>query len=378
MTEAYDGRQVVGMDLHRRRSVLVRMTEDGRKLETARIENSPQALRAVLARAGKNPRVVAGATYGWYWAVDVLGEAGAEVHLAHPLGVKAFTYRRVKDDERDAADLADLLRMGRLPEAWIAPPEIRELRELTRYRHKLVGLRTSCRDQVHAVLAKLGVPVTHSDIFGVHGQAWLDGLRLPQPYAGKVASLRQLNAELSTEITLLEQVIGDLLAGHEGYRTIRALPGIGPVPVAAGGDRRHPPLPRSRAAVQLGRADPAPPRVRHQGEPRARDQAGLADAALGSVRGDPAAARGHAAATGQGRHHRPPRQGSQEHRQGRRRPRTAHLGLLRHARRAHPPRRSPGTGRMTWTGPAAGREAVQRTAPRRAPAPAGPAARAPA
>src|SRR3954452_21471185 len=53
MTEAYDGRQVVGMDLHRRRSVLVRMTEDGRKLETVRIENSPQALRAVLARAGK-------------------------------------------------------------------------------------------------------------------------------------------------------------------------------------------------------------------------------------------------------------------------------------------------------------------------------------
>ena len=58
--------------------------------------------------------------------------AGAEVHLAHPLGVKAFTYRRVKDDERDSADLADLLRMGLLPEAWIAPHEVREL---TRYRH---------------------------------------------------------------------------------------------------------------------------------------------------------------------------------------------------------------------------------------------------
>ena len=135
MTEAYDGRQVVGMDLHRRRSVLVRMTEDGRKLETVRITNSPAALRAVIARAGKNPRVVIEATYGWYWAVDVLEAAGAEVHLAHPLGVKAFSYRRVKNDERDSADLADLLRMGRLPEAWIAPPEIRELREITRYRH---------------------------------------------------------------------------------------------------------------------------------------------------------------------------------------------------------------------------------------------------
>src|SRR5206468_7170785 len=232
MTEAYDGRQVVGMDLHRRRSVLVRMTEDGRRLGTARIINSAAELRREIARAGKSPRVVLEATYGWYWAADTLAAAGAEVHLAHPLGVKAFTCRRVKNDEKDAADLADLLRMGRLPQAWIAPAEIRELRELTRYRHKLVGLRTSCRDQVHAVLAKLGIPVTHSDIFGVHGQAWLDGLRLPQPYAGKVASLRQLNGELSGEIALLSQVTADLLAGDRGYQVIQQLPGIGPVHAA--------------------------------------------------------------------------------------------------------------------------------------------------
>jgi transposase len=98
MTEAYDGRQVVGIDLHRRRSVIVRMTEDGRKLETVRITNSPAALRREIARAGEHPRVVVEATYGWYWAVDVLEELGDEVHLAHPLGVKAFTYRRVKND----------------------------------------------------------------------------------------------------------------------------------------------------------------------------------------------------------------------------------------------------------------------------------------
>ena len=144
MDASYDGRQVVGIDLHRRRSVIVRMTEDGRKLETVRITNSPAALRREIAKAGQHPRVVVEATYGWYWAADVLEEAGAEVHLAHPLGVKAFTYRRVKNDERDAADLADLLRMGRLPEAWLAPPEIRELRELTRYRC-LCRCRHRCR-----------------------------------------------------------------------------------------------------------------------------------------------------------------------------------------------------------------------------------------
>ena len=169
MESAYDGRQVVGMDLHRRRSVLVRMTEDGRKLATAWFASSPARLAAEIRRAGLHPKVVLEACYGWYWAADALAEAGAEVHLAHPAGVKAFSHRRVKNDELDARDLAGLLRMGRLPEAWIAPGEIRELREITRYRQKLVHIRTSCKDQVHGVLAKLGIEVTCPDIFGAWG-----------------------------------------------------------------------------------------------------------------------------------------------------------------------------------------------------------------
>ena len=86
METAYDGRQVVGMDLHRRRSVLVRMTGDGRRLGTARIANSPAELRKAIAEAGQAPRVVLEATCGWCWAADVLAAVGAEVHLAHPLG----------------------------------------------------------------------------------------------------------------------------------------------------------------------------------------------------------------------------------------------------------------------------------------------------
>jgi transposase len=229
MTEAYDGRQVVGMDLHRRRSVLVRMTMGGQKLEAVRIENSPAALRAVLARCGERPLVVLEATYGWYWAADVLEAAGAEVRLAHPLGVKAFSYRRVKNDERDAADLADLARMGRLPEAWVAPPPVRALREVVRYRHKLVGQRTSCKDQVHAVLAKLGIAVTHSDIFGTGGGLWLDQLVLPAPYAAKVASLRALIGVLDGEIARLGQQAAGMLAADKGYAALRELDGIGPV-----------------------------------------------------------------------------------------------------------------------------------------------------
>jgi len=78
--------------------------------------------------------------------------------------------------------------MGRLPEAWIAPPAVQELRELVRHRAKLVALRSHCKAQVHAVLAKRGVAVPMSDLFGVGGIDLLDGLDLATPYAARIAS----------------------------------------------------------------------------------------------------------------------------------------------------------------------------------------------
>jgi transposase len=226
---AYEGRQVVGMDLHRRRSVLVRMTEAGEALETVRISNDPQVLREALARAGECPEVVLEATYGWYWAADTLAELGATVHLAHPLGVKAFSYRRVKNDERDAADLADLLRMGRLPEAWIAPPATRELRHLVRHRAKLVGLRSNLKCQVHAVLAGVGVPVVMSDLFGVGGHQLLERVELSPTARARVNSVLRLIENLDFEIELFTKLVTGRLREHPGYTAIQVIPGVGPV-----------------------------------------------------------------------------------------------------------------------------------------------------
>jgi len=132
------------------------LTDAGELLEAVQIANSPLAPAEVMTRAGEHPEVVLESTYGSYWAVDVLQGLPCEpgVHLAHPLGVKAFEYRRLKNDLRDAADLADLLRMGRLPESWIAPPATRELRKTVRHRARLVALRSGCKAQVHAVLPR--------------------------------------------------------------------------------------------------------------------------------------------------------------------------------------------------------------------------------
>src|SRR5215207_4558182 len=198
----YAGHQFVGIDLHRRRTVLVRTTDAGEVLESVRISNDVESLNRVMARAGVDPEVVLEATYGWYWAVDALQAAGARVHLAHPLGVKAFEYRRVKNDERDAKDLADLLRMGRLPEAWIAPPATRELRELVRHRAKLVGIKSNLKCQVHAVLAGAGVQVLMSDLFGVGGHQLLERVELSPAARARVNSQLRLIENLEFEIGL--------------------------------------------------------------------------------------------------------------------------------------------------------------------------------
>jgi transposase len=229
----YAGKQFVGIDLHRRRSVVVRTTEAGEVLEATRILNDVDRLNGVMDRAGESPEVVLEATYGWYWAVDALQAAGANVHLAHPLGVKAFEYRRVKNDLRDAVDLADLLRMGRLPEAWIAPPATRELRELVRHRAKLVALRSHCKAEVHAVLAKCGIQVLMSDLFGLEGNELLDRLRdqqrLPTPYAARIASLRRLLEDLDFEIDVFTHLVHGRLRTDPGYVAVQQIPGIGPV-----------------------------------------------------------------------------------------------------------------------------------------------------
>lgn len=219
--------EYVGIDLHRRRSVIVRMTKDGEVIDTVRIPNDPLELSLAIEAAGPHPEVVLEATYGWYWAADVLEDCGARVHLAHPLGVKAFAYQRVKKDKSDARQLADLLRMHRLPEAWIAPPATRELRELVRYRAKLVALRSNLKAQVHGVLAKEGIPVPMTDLFGAAGTEMLNSLALAPAYATKVRSLRRLMTALEVEIEARHREVSRLLACHPGYQAVQTVPGIG-------------------------------------------------------------------------------------------------------------------------------------------------------
>ena len=220
------GRQYVAIDLHRRRSVILRQSEHGEELGVVRIDNDPVALSIAMAEAGPNPEVAIEATYGWYWAVDVLQAEGANVHLVNPSGLN-WENRRVKNDYLDCQGLAARLRLGELPEAWIAPPALRELRELVRYRAKLVSIRSGLKVQAKAVLAKHGLHPPVDDLWGPAGAAYLDELDLPHGYTVRMESLRDLVEAFDKEVALLEREINAWLRDDAGYWAIQAIEGVG-------------------------------------------------------------------------------------------------------------------------------------------------------
>jgi transposase len=223
MTQEY-----VGIDLHRRRSVIYRMDEAGEKIDSVRVDNEPGRFAKEVSAAPVGSDVIVEATYGWYWAVDLLQEMGYSVHLANPHG-NDWGHRRVKNDERDARDLADLLRLGRLAEAWIAPPKTRELREMVRFRLKLSNLRTGLKAQVHAVMAKNGILPCRNDMWGPSGSAQLDSLELPAAYYDRIAVLRDLIERYEREIGFLDRDIHRMLCDDAGYDAIQSIYGVGAV-----------------------------------------------------------------------------------------------------------------------------------------------------
>src|SRR5213080_3844176 len=160
----------VGIDLHRKRSQITALDEQGTELLSRRVANEPEALKTILAELGGELKVALEATYGWEWLADLLEQEGCELHLAHPLRTKAIASARVKTDAVDARTLAHLLRADLLPEAYIAP---RDLRDLLRQRVVLTHMRSALKNRVHALIARQGVQREHADLFGTGGRRFL-------------------------------------------------------------------------------------------------------------------------------------------------------------------------------------------------------------
>jgi transposase len=118
----------VGIDVHRKRSQVAVVGEDGRVQLDRNVVNSSPSMLGLLGGLPAGSPVAFEAAFGWGWLAGLLEDYGFQPHLVHPLQCKAIASARLKNDKVDAATLAQLLRADLLPEAWIAPPQVRAAR----------------------------------------------------------------------------------------------------------------------------------------------------------------------------------------------------------------------------------------------------------
>lgn len=173
---------VCGLDIHR-----AQITFDYVDLRTGEEERgvirpaTRAEFRAFLERFGKRHTAFAlEGTTGWRFVVEELRQAGMEPHLAEPAetSFQRGPKRRAKTDRADARLLRDLLLMDRLPECWIPPDHIADLRTTVRLRKALVGERTSWLARIRAQLFHHGLPVA-PDLTTTAGRQWLARAELP-------------------------------------------------------------------------------------------------------------------------------------------------------------------------------------------------------
>ena len=128
-------KKYIGIDLHSNNSVVVVTDEEDRILYQKRLPNKPNEILTALApHRDEIVGVVVESTYNWYWLIDGLMDAGYQAHLAHPAAMKKYEGLKYSGDFADAAYLAQMLRLGLLPEGYIFPSELRATRDLARKR----------------------------------------------------------------------------------------------------------------------------------------------------------------------------------------------------------------------------------------------------
>ncbi len=216
----------VDLDVHRRRTQVAVMDEDGHELFKRNVPNDPERLSEVLSGADPGTPVVFEAAYGWSWLAELLKNRGLEVHMAHPRACKAIAHTRLKNDRVDARTLAHLLRTDLLPEAWIAPRPVKELRMVLRHRAALARQRTLVKTRVHAVLADRGIDAPVA-LWAGPGRKWLANVDLPDVERQVVEDLCGLLDAIELPVARLERQIKELAKPDPRVDALQQMPGVG-------------------------------------------------------------------------------------------------------------------------------------------------------
>jgi len=217
----------VGIDVHRKRSQVAVVDQDGAVLANRNVTNGVAPVLSVIGGLPAGTPAAFEAAFGWGWLLELLEGYGFEPHMVHPLQCKAIASARLKNDKVDAAILAQLLRADLLPEAWIAPPAVRQLRALLRHRAQLVRLRTLLRNRIHAVLADHG----HGRPAGCWsgpGRAWLASLELPAVSREVIDDGLALMDALQQPIDRLDAEVRQRAKADPRVTVLTQLPGVGP------------------------------------------------------------------------------------------------------------------------------------------------------
>jgi transposase len=199
---------VGGFDVHRKQITFDYIEMDSGEVHRGKIRPATrQSLREWLDEfterlSGKQIAIAVEATTSWRYVVEEIKRAGIEPHLAEPAETKSLQGRkkRAKTDRLDAGHLRDLMVIERLPESWIPPDHIQEIRTLMRLRHSLIEERTTHKQRIHAQLFHNGYP-RQSNVDSIEGRAYLEDMELPAA-ARKVvdlslAMIEHINEELA-------------------------------------------------------------------------------------------------------------------------------------------------------------------------------------
>jgi transposase len=223
----------VGLDYHQDAVQVCVLDPAGRVLSNRPCRNDAAAIADRVAAFGDRAFAAVECCTGASALADELAaRPGWSIDLAHPGYVARLKQSPDKTDLQDAHLLADLERVGYLPKVWLAPPELRDLRQLVRYRQQLVNQRRAAKLRVGAVLREARVPKPAAKPWA---QAWLVWVR--RVALGAQARwvldqhLRRLEA-LAEEVRAADRRLAEATAGDPVVARLLALRGIGPVTAA--------------------------------------------------------------------------------------------------------------------------------------------------
>src|SRR4051794_28939070 len=221
-------RIVGGLDIHRRQITFDYLDECSGQIQRGRIAPADRMLLRHWLKTtvdGAPAAFAVEACTGWRFVVEELRDAGIEAHLAEPADTAAARgpKRRAQTGRPDARHLRELLAAGRLPECWIAPEQVLEMRARLQLFKDLREEHTGWVQRIHAILLHQGAPAITGDLLGADNRRRLEAGEQLSP-AGRQAvttALRVLDA-LDAELVGLRKQTAVSPRRQRGCRALQA------------------------------------------------------------------------------------------------------------------------------------------------------------